>query len=37
MVCGGLKNAPDDDAISTDEIVIVIAFSAGATRLCVSE
>src|SRR6266508_6257298 len=35
--CGGLKNAPDDDSVSTDDIVIVIALSAGATRLFLSE
>jgi hypothetical protein len=34
--CGGL-NAPDDDSVRTDDIVIVIALSAGATRLSLSE
>src|SRR6266567_5660075 len=35
--CGGLKNAPDDHSVSTDHVIIVIALSAGATRLSSSE
>jgi hypothetical protein len=35
--CGRLKNAPDDDSVRTDDVVIVIALSAGATRLSLSE
>jgi hypothetical protein len=31
------KNAPDGDSVSTDDIVIVIAVSAGASRLSLSE
>ena len=31
------KNAPDGDSVSTDDIVIVIAVSAGATSLSLSE
>jgi hypothetical protein len=32
-----LKNAPDDYSVSTDDVIIVIALSASATRLSLSE
>src|SRR5205823_10712609 len=31
--CGRLKDAPDDDAVRTDDVVILIALSAGANSL----
>jgi hypothetical protein len=35
--CGGLKNAPDDKSVRTDDVVIVIALSASATGLELSK
>jgi hypothetical protein len=34
---GSLKNAPDNKSVSTDDVVIVIALSAGATRVSLTE
>jgi hypothetical protein len=34
---GSLKNAPDDETVSIDDVIIVIILSAGATRLSSSE
>jgi hypothetical protein len=35
--CGRLKNAPDDYSVRTDDVVILIALSAGSNRLSFSE
>jgi hypothetical protein len=35
--CGRLKDAPDDDSVRTDDVVILIALSAGANRLSLAE
>src|SRR5262249_21662662 len=35
--CGGLKIAPDDHSVSTDDVIIVIALSASAPRSILAE
>jgi len=35
--CGRLKNAPDDDSVRIDDVVILIAPSAGANSLSFSK